>query len=110
MDHRGAGRRMFLHALVALDATRVVVFRLALLPRELDAVDAAVALVEHRHVIDDAAAEARAARRVRPDPVEVRRYELLVLCKGAKGRRHGQSERSNSSLVHATFLLLWRAG
>src|SRR5919198_5311495 len=80
MDHGGGGRRMIIDPLIALDAARVVVLRLALLPSELDAVHAAVALVDHLHVIDDAAAEARAAGSVRPNPVEIRRDELLLLC------------------------------
>src|SRR5262249_51957071 len=72
--------RVLFHPLVALDAPRVVVLRLALLPGELDAVHAAVALVDHLHVIDDAAAEAGAAGSVGSDPVEVRGDELLLLC------------------------------
>src|SRR5687768_7087835 len=65
MDDRCAGRSLVLGALVAFHAARVVVLGLALLPRELDAVDAAVALVQHGEVIDHAAAEPRAARRIR---------------------------------------------
>src|SRR5262249_39371181 len=57
VDDRRAGRRVLLAALVALHAAGVVVFGLALLPGELDAVHAAVALVQHLHVVDDAAAE-----------------------------------------------------
>src|SRR3990172_5139113 len=79
MDHGGARRALFLGALIALDAAGVVVFRFALLPSELDAVDAAVARVEHGEVIDHATTEAGAAGSVRADPVEIRRDELLVL-------------------------------
>src|SRR5439155_265010 len=61
MDHARAGGALVLGALVALDAAVVAVFGLALLPGELYAVDAVVALVEHGEVIDHAAAEARAA-------------------------------------------------
>src|SRR5919201_631589 len=78
---------MLLAPLIELNASRVVVFRLAFLPGELDAVHAAVALVDHLHVVDDAAAEARAARSVRPDPVEVGRDELLLL----RARRGGEA-------------------
>src|SRR5204862_7421245 len=73
----GSRRAIFLAALVALDAARVVVLGLALLPGELHAVDAAVALVQHFQVVEHPAGDARAAGGVRPDPVEIRRYDLL---------------------------------
>src|ERR1051325_11198821 len=94
MDHGRAGRALLLGALVALDAARVVVLRLALLPGELDAVDAAVALVEHRHVVDEAAAETRATGGVRADPVEVGGDELLFL-RRSRASESGQRESSN---------------
>src|SRR5207302_882092 len=50
MDHARAGGALVLRALVALDAAVVAVFGLALLPGELYAVDAVVALVEHGEV------------------------------------------------------------
>src|SRR4030095_2989097 len=94
----GAGGALLLRALVALDAAVVAVFGLALLPGELDAVDAAVALVEHGEIIDHAAAEPRAAGRVRPDPVEGGGDELLVLRgrRGCEAGRSGERCRGNS--------------
>ena len=79
MEHRRAGRALVLQPLVALDAARVVVLGLALLVRELDAVHAAVARVDHVDVVDHAAEDAGAAGRVRSDPVSGHRDELLVL-------------------------------
>src|SRR5262249_12061944 len=105
---RRAGRALLLRPLVALDAARVVVFGLALLPGELDAVDAAVALVEHREIVDDAAAEARAARRVGTDPIEVRRNELLVLRAHRRrqaGRANGQRRKDCCGAIHQNLLL-----
>src|SRR3989442_12227461 len=90
MDSACAGGALVFRALGALDAAVCAVFGLALLPGELYAVDAVVALVEHGEVIDHAAAEARAAGRIRADPVEVRRNELLVLGSrraGCSGKR-----------------------
>src|SRR2546421_7197793 len=105
MDHRGAGRALALRALVALDAAVVAVLGLALFPGQPYPVDAAVAVVEHGEVIDHAAAKARAAGRVRPDPVEVRRHELLVLCqRHAASRGEGQTD-SKSNALHRQILL-----
>jgi hypothetical protein len=65
------GRR--LQALVALDAFLHDVFGLALLPGQLDAIDAAVARVDQLHVIDEAAEKAAAAGRIRADTVALQR-------------------------------------
>src|SRR6185503_5635928 len=106
MHHGSAGRALLLRALVALDAAVVAVLGLALLPGELDAVDAAVALVEHGEVVDHAAAEPRAAGRIGPDPVEVRGDELLVLCRH-RGSRRGERYRGNCkrAALHSRLLL-----
>src|SRR5688572_16033950 len=78
MNQRGAGRALALGALVAFHAARVVVLGLALRPGELHAEDAAVALVPHLEVVEEAPRDARAAGGVRSDPVEVRGDELLL--------------------------------
>ena len=69
VDHRGAGRAALLQALVALDAAVVVVRGLALFPGQLDAVDAAVALVDQREVVVHRIRdrECRSGRRARCD-------------------------------------------
>src|SRR5258705_504418 len=58
---------------------RVVVLGLALLVGELHAVDAAVARIDHVHVVDESSEDAGAAGCVGADPVTVHRDELLVL-------------------------------
>src|SRR5947209_3528313 len=67
-DRRAVGihehRALALEPLVALDALLVVVLGLALLPYDLDAVDAAVALVQELEVVDEAVGDRDAARRV----------------------------------------------
>ena len=80
-------------ALVALDAAVVVVVGLALLPGELDAVDAAVALVDQRHVVDAGRRRRGCRRRVGPDAVDKRREELLAGAPPAARPGQGQSRR-----------------
>ena len=78
LEHRIAGRAFLLQPLVALDAARVVVFGLTLFPGQLDAADAAVALVDHRHVVDPAAEDAGTAGGVGADAVARQADELLL--------------------------------
>src|SRR6266571_8868426 len=83
------------------DLARVVVLGLALFPSDLDAVDPAVAGVDHLHVVDQAAEDSRAAGRVGTDPVTVHRDELLVLrISGARdGEGRGAQERGASDFA-----------
>src|SRR5262249_22335107 len=92
VEHRGSGRPLFLQPLVALDSAVVLVFGLAFFPGQLDAVDAAVALVQHVQVVDEAAEGADAARRIRADAVIRHGYELLVLPEGGSGDREDEAE------------------
>ena len=69
---------MALQPLVALDAALDLVLGLALVPGQLDAVDAAVAGVDQVHVVDEPAEEAGAAGGVGPDAVALQREVLLV--------------------------------
>ncbi|MNC86053.1 hypothetical protein D3C83_16820 [compost metagenome] len=90
MDDGRARRALVLLALVAFHAARVVVLGLALVADELDAVDAAVARVEHLEVVDRAAGDARAACGVGADPIVVVRHELHLglrqrACREARG-------------------------
>ena len=75
-DGRGAAVLLF-EPLVALDPLGSVVLGLALLPPELDAVDAA-ALVDERPIVDGAAVVARAASGVRSNAIRQHGDELLV--------------------------------
>src|SRR5208283_1048960 len=89
--HQRGARALFLQALVTFDAAGVVVLGLALLPRQLDAVDAAVAQVDEVEVVDVAAEDAGATRRVGAYPVRKHGYELLIL-RGRHGRDAGQKQ------------------
>ncbi len=94
VHERGAGRPLLLQALVALDAARVVVLGLALLVRELDAVHAAVARVDHVDVVDHPAEDAGPAGRVGPDPVPDHRDELLALrVRRRRGAEHREAQQ-----------------
>jgi len=73
-----AGRPPGLQPLIAFDPARIVVFRLALFPDELDAVDAALAFVDQGHVVDPAPVNAGAAGRVGPDAISRQPDELLA--------------------------------
>src|SRR5260370_11309610 len=64
VHHGGARRALALEPLVALDTLLRVVLGLAFLPPDLDAVDAAVALVEEHEVVHEALGDRDAARRV----------------------------------------------
>ena len=69
---------MILHALVAFDALLHLIAGLAFVPRQLDAVDAAVAHVDQVHIIDEPAEEPRAAGGVRADAIALQGELLLV--------------------------------
>ena len=97
LEHRVAGLALFLQALIALHAAGVVVLGLAFLPHQLDAVDAAVALVDQGHVIDPAAVDAGAARRVGANPVARQADELLaggVAVQGTESAGQRQADQS----------------
>jgi hypothetical protein len=86
--HRPAA--LALEPLVALDALLGVVLGLALLHDEPDAVDAAVALVEHREVVPQPVGERGAARSVGAGAVHQRWDEhLLGLGRDRPGQRDG---------------------
>ena len=88
---RRAGRALALEALVAFDALVGGVAGLAFLEHDLDAVDAAVALVEERPVVGNAVGERNAVRRVRSGAVNQRRNELFILRQRRLGhRRRGE--------------------
>jgi hypothetical protein len=82
VDHRGAAA-LALQALVALDPLLGVVLGLAFLPRELHAIDAAVALVDEREVVDEAVGDRDAARRVRAGAIHEQRHEDVLPCASA---------------------------
>src|SRR5262249_40915895 len=67
-----------LQPLVALHAAQRVVLRLALLPGEPDAVDAAIALVDERVVVDEPVGDWRTAHGVRARPVYQHRDEDVI--------------------------------
>src|SRR5256712_10054029 len=80
---------------VALDALLVVVLRLALFPRDLDAVDPAVALVQEREVVDEAVGDRNTARRVRPGPVDEQWDEHLLRLGDDRHRRRDHQRRQH---------------
>ena len=108
VEHRGAGRPLVLEPLVALDAAGVVVLGLALLVGELDAVHAAVARVDHVHVVDEPAVDAGAAGRVRPDPVAGHRDELLLRVGRAGQTEHRDAHERRFHCFHVALLLGFR--
>jgi hypothetical protein len=101
VHERRSGRAALLGALVALDAARVVVFGLAFLVSELDPVDAAIARVDHVHVVDEPAEDSRTPGRVGTDPVAVHRDELFVLRIGGASNSEcrGRQERGASDFA-----------
>ena len=92
---------MALQALVDFDAALDLILRLAFVPGELDAVDAAVADVDEVHVVDEAAEEAGAAGGVGAVAIALQREELLV---GERGRRRGGSAPSATAEASARCL------
>jgi hypothetical protein len=69
---------MALLALVAFDAALDFILRLAFVPGELDAVDAAISDVDQVEIVDEAAKEAGAAGRVWADAIALQRKILFV--------------------------------
>src|SRR5262249_11384764 len=80
------------------------------LEHDLDAVDAAVALVDERPVVGDAVGEGDAVRRISAGAVDQRRDELLVLRQGRLGDGGDADSgcRKGQSLAYHVFLLLIR--
>src|SRR5579871_4639081 len=64
--------------LVDFEAALDLILRLAFVPGQFDAVDAAVADVDEVEIIDEAAEESGAACRIGADAVTLQRKELLV--------------------------------
>src|SRR4029450_10256509 len=81
-------RVLRLQTIVALHALLGVVLGLALLPRELDAVDSAVPLVDEREVVGESVGDRDPAGRVGPGAVDEERDE-----DAAALREHGAGER-----------------
>ena len=97
----GARRALALEALVAFDALVGGVAGLAFLEDDLDAVDAAVALVEERPVVGDAVGERNAVRRIGTGAIDQRRQELLVL---RQRRRRRSPPRPTAAAAKAKVL------
>ena len=91
-EQRGAGRTLALEPLIAFDAAIGRIAGLAFLGGDLDAVDAAVALVDQLQVIGDPVGERDAVRCVRSGAVDQRRNELLILRNGRRGHREHHAE------------------
>src|SRR6516162_6565642 len=93
-DHiGGAGRTLALEALVAFHAAVGGIAGVAFLEHDLDAVDAAVALIDELVVVSEAVGERNAVRGVGTGPVHQVGDELLVLRQRRRGRRQGARER-----------------
>jgi hypothetical protein len=87
----GAGMRPL--ALVAFDAALDLVLGLALIPDELDAVDAAVTGIDQVHVVDEPAEIASAAGGIGSDAIALQRKVLLVGVRGGYGGDKGERSR-----------------
>ncbi len=94
----GGRTRMALLPLVAFDAALDLILRLAFVPGQLDAVDAAIADVDQVEIVDEAAEEAGAAGRIGSDAIALKREILLVGAGGRQGHRHGQRRRDGDRL------------
>ena len=95
----GRARALVLGAVIAFDAAVGAVARLAFDDLELDAVDAAVTLVDEREVVGEPVRQRHAARGVGPGAVHQRGNDLFVFVRrGRNGRRrqggdpHGRTE------------------
>ena len=94
IEERGAGRALALQALVALHALVGGVAGLALLDEQLDAVDAAVALVDQVVVVGHAVGVGHAVHGVGAGTVGQNRHELLVLRRSRRGKRRARKDGS----------------
>src|SRR6185437_4917406 len=100
-----AGRWMVLQPLIALNALVVVVAVLALLIGELDAVQPAVARVQHVEVIGIAVGEGDAVRRVGTGAIDEAGNELLILrqrcaCREGPGDAGGRGDHHQTPESH----------
>src|SRR5262245_6752591 len=93
----GAGRTLAFEALVALDAAVSGIAGVAFLIGDLDAVDAAIALVDQVVVVGDTVGERNAVRRIGAGPVYQAGDELLVLRQGRGGHHCNAGQRPQSS-------------
>src|SRR5262249_5092264 len=89
----GAGGTLALQALVALHAAVGGITGVAFLKRDLDAVDAAVALVDELVIVGDAVRDWDTVGRVGAGPIHQLGDELLGLRKGWRGERRGATSR-----------------
>ena len=94
-----------LQPLVALDAALDLVLGLALVPDQLDAVDAAVAGVDQVHVVDEAAEEAGAAGGIGADAVALQREVLLVGRMGGRQQRPLRQRRRAAASVRSALVM-----
>src|SRR5260221_6348496 len=92
---------MALEALIAFDALVVVVAGLAFLIGHLDAVDAAVARIDHVEIIGIAVGEGDAVGRVRPGAIDQAWDELLALRQRLARRKAPSDGRSDRDQCHA---------
>src|SRR5262249_34586438 len=107
----GSGRTLPLQTLVALHSAVGGVAELALLPYDLDAVDAASALVDQRVVVGDAVGNGHAVGRVGPSAVDQGRNELFVLRKRRRSGRRTAERRERDPDVssnHRLFSVMGR--
>src|SRR5262249_6477273 len=98
-----------LQTLVTLDALVGGVAGLAFLEHDLDAVDAAIALVEQRPIVGDAVGERNAVRCIGARSIDQRWNELLLRHR-RRGHRRGAERRRDrqSDLHHCSFSLSGR--
>jgi hypothetical protein len=102
---------MGLQALIAFDALVVVVAVLAFLIGDPDAIDAAVARIDHVEIIGIAVGKGDAVGRVRPGAIDEARNELLVLCQRFPGgetpcRHDGDRRQAQALETHPTLPFL----
>src|SRR5262245_29040333 len=100
----GAGWAFALQPLVALDAAVGRIAGVAFLERELDAVDAAVALVDELVIVGDAIRDWDTVGRIGAGPIHQLGDELLVLRKGWRGEcrdaNKGRKRYPDRSSIH----------
>src|SRR5262249_42830170 len=92
-DHiGGAGWALALEPLIAFHAAVGGIPGIAFLEYDLDAVDAAIPLVDQLVVVGDPIGERNAVRRIRAAPVHQAGNELLVLRQRRRRPRHGTKQ------------------